>query len=78
MGKQVGSSQMADSLQWVAFALYLVFLAQVITALFPIGLLQPDWMVRVSASIRGTASLPLMATALVMFANLIEIGRAHV
>lgn len=63
---------MADSLQWLAYALFLVFLAQVITALFPIGLLQPQWMVRMSATIRGTASLPLMATGMLMFANLVD------
>ncbi len=72
MSKKVGSSQMADSLQWLAYALFIVFLAQVITALFPIALLQPQWMVRVSTAIRGTASLPLMATAMLMFANTID------
>ena len=63
---------MADSLQWLAYALFLVFLAQVITSLFPFGLLQPQWMVRVSGTLRGTASLPLMATALLMLANMID------
>lgn len=72
MSKQVGSSQVADSLQWLAYALFLVFLAQVIGALFPIGLLQPQWMVRMSTTIRGTASLPLMATGLLMLANLVD------
>jgi hypothetical protein len=72
LSKQVGSSQMADSLQWLAVALFVVFLAQVITALFPIALLQPQWMVRVSSTIRGTASLALVATAMLMFANLID------
>jgi hypothetical protein len=38
----VVASQMADSLQWLSFALILVFLAQIITALFPIALLQPE------------------------------------
>ena len=72
MSKKVGSSQMADSLQWLAFALIIVFLAQVIAALFPIALLQPQWMVRISTTIRGTASLPLLATGMLMFANLID------
>ncbi len=72
MSKKVGSSQLADSLQWIAYALFIVFLAQVITSLFPIALLQPQWMVRVSATIRGTASLPLIATALILFANLLD------
>jgi len=62
---------MADSLQWLAFGLILVFLAQVITALFPIALLQPEWIVRVSDTIRGTASLPVMALAMIMLANMI-------
>ncbi len=72
MSKKVGSSQMADSLQWLAYALFIVFLAQVITSLFPVALLQPQWMVRVSATIRGTASLPLLGTALLMLANLLD------
>jgi hypothetical protein len=72
VSKKVGSSQMADSLQWIAYALLIVFLAQVITSLFPIALLQPQWMVRVSATLRGTASLPLIATGLLMFANLLD------
>jgi len=72
VSKKVGSSQMADSLQWLAYALFLVFLAQVVASLFPIALLQPQWMVQVSSSIRGTASLPLMATAMLMFANMID------
>ncbi|MEB3334079.1 MAG: HpsJ family protein [Cyanobacteriota bacterium] len=63
---------MADSLQWLAYALILVFLAQVIASLFPFGLLQPQWMVRVSGTLRGTASLPLMATAILMLANMID------
>ncbi|MFN9070101.1 MAG: hypothetical protein ACK5WI_04370, partial [Cyanobacteriota bacterium] len=39
----------------------MVFLAQVITSLFPLALLQPQWMVRVSTALRGTASLPQLA-----------------
>jgi hypothetical protein len=68
----VAASQMADSLQWLSFALILVFLAQIITALFPIALLQPEWMVRFSGSLRGIASLPLMALGLIMLANMID------
>jgi hypothetical protein len=63
---------MADSLQWLSFALILVFLAQVITALFPIALLQPEWMVRVSGALRETASLPMMALGLIMLANMFD------
>jgi hypothetical protein len=68
----VVASQMADSLQWLSFALILVFLAQIITALFPIALLQPEWMVRFSGSLRGIASLPLIALGLIMLANMID------
>jgi hypothetical protein len=68
----VVASQMADSLQWLSFALILVFLAQITTALFPIALLQPEWMVRFSGSLRGIASLPLMALGLIMLANMID------
>ena len=68
----VSASQMADSLQWLSFALVLVFLAQIITALFPVALLQPEWMVRFSGSLRGIASLPLMALGLIMLANMID------
>ncbi|MFN9646506.1 MAG: hypothetical protein ACK6BG_15615 [Cyanobacteriota bacterium] len=72
MSKKVGPSQLADSLQWLSFALILVFLAQAITALFPIGILQPDWMVRVSGTVRSTASLPLMAMGLMMLAVMVD------
>ncbi|MFN9623178.1 MAG: hypothetical protein ACK587_10165 [Cyanobacteriota bacterium] len=72
VSKRVGSSQLADSLQWVSFALIIVFLAQVITALFPIAILQPQWMVRVSGTLRGTASLPLMAMGLMMLALMVD------
>lgn len=65
---RVSSSQVADSLQWLAYTLFIVFLAQVLFALFPIALLQPQWMVRFSAALRGTASLPLLATAILMLA----------
>jgi len=65
-------TQTAMSLQWVAFGLILVFLAQVITALFPITLLKPEWMVRVSENIRATASLPLIGLTLITLANMIN------
>jgi hypothetical protein len=68
----VSATQMADSLQWLSFALILVFLAQIIPALFPIALLQPEWMVRFSGSLRGIASLPLIALGLIMLANMID------
>lgn len=63
---------MADVLQWVGYALILVFFAQVISALYPIALLQPQWIVRASAALRGTASLPLLGTALILLANMID------
>ena len=65
-------SQIADSLQWISFTFILVFLAQLISTLFPIALLQPEWMVRVSSSLRGTANLPIIALALIMLANIIN------
>jgi hypothetical protein len=68
----VSATQMADSLQWLSFALILVFLAQIIPALFPIALLQPEWMVRFSGSLRSIASLPLIALGLIMLANMID------
>ena len=70
--QRLSSSQVADAIQWVAYALLLVFLAQVISALFPLALLQPAWMVRVSAALRGTASLPLLALGLFLVAGLID------
>ncbi|MEB3324566.1 MAG: hypothetical protein VKM17_04445 [Cyanobacteriota bacterium] len=63
---------MADLLQWVGYALILVFFAQVIAALFPIALLQAQWIVRASAALRGTASLPLLGTVLILLANMID------
>jgi hypothetical protein len=68
----VSATQMADSLQWLSFALILVFLAQTIATIFPIALLQPEWMVRFSGSLRGIASLPLIALGLIMLSNMID------
>ena len=68
----VSSSQIADCLQWVGYALILVFLAQLVAALFPVALLQPQWIVRMSATLRGTASLPLLGTVLLLLANMID------
>jgi hypothetical protein len=68
----VSPSQIADSLQWLSFSLILVFLAQVIASFFPIALFQPEWMVRISDSLRVTASLPIMALAMIMLANMID------
>lgn len=56
----------------MAYALILVFLAQLVAALFPVALLQPQWMVRMSAALRGTASLPLLGTLLLLLANMID------
>ena len=69
---RLSSRQAADSLQWIAYALILVFLAQVITAIFPIAFIQPQWMVRFSGALRATASLPLLALGLFMVANTID------
>lgn len=66
------SRQAADSLQWIAYALILVFLAQVLTAIYPIALIQPEWMLRFSGALRGTASLPLLALGLFMLANTMD------
>ena len=72
MSRRLGPGQMADSLQWLSFALILIFLAQVITALFPIALLQPEWMLRVSGTLRDVSSLPMMALGLIMLASTID------
>jgi hypothetical protein len=72
IGRPSQTSQMADSLQWLSYGLILVFLAQVIPTLFPIALLQPEWMVRVSGSLRATASLAAIALAMIMLANMLD------
>lgn len=69
---RTSSSQLADSLQWIAYALIVVFLAQVIAAIVPVAFIRPEWMVRFSAALRGTASLPLMAVGILMIANMID------
>jgi len=69
---RVSSRQAADSLQWIAYALILVFLAQVITAIYPITVLKPEWVVRFGGALRGTASLPLLAVGLFMLANTLD------
>jgi hypothetical protein len=70
--RKISTSQVADSLQWFAYALLIVFIAQVLTSLFPLALLQPQWMSRVSAVLRGAATLPLIAMALLMLANMLD------
>ncbi len=72
MQRKVSSSQVADSLQWLAYALLIVFLAQFLTSIFPLALLQPQWMVRVSAVLRGSASFPLIAMGLLLVANMFD------
>lgn len=69
---RITSRQVADSIQWISYALIIVFLAQVISTIFPIALLKPEWMLRFSAALRGTASLPLIAVGLMMLANMID------
>ena len=72
MQRKVSPSQVADSLQWLAYALLIVFIAQFLTSIFPLALLQPQWMVRVSAVLRGAASFPLLAMGLFLIANMFD------
>jgi hypothetical protein len=67
--RRLNSSQIADSLQWLAYALIIVFLALFLTALFPIALLEPRWILRVSAALREVSSLALIALGMIMLAN---------
>jgi hypothetical protein len=69
---RLGPSQLADSLQWLAYALIVVFLALFLTALFPIALLEPEWILRVSAALREASSLALIALGLIMLANTLD------
>lgn len=71
---RISTSQAADIFQWVGYTLFFVFLAQVLPGLFPVALLQPQWMVRASAAIRGTATLPLLGMALLILAYMIDKG----
>lgn len=69
MAQGLRPSQIADSLQWLAYALIVVFLALFLTALFPIALLEPEWILRVSAALREASSLAMIALGLIMLAN---------
>lgn len=70
--QRVTSTQTADSLQWIAYALFLVFLAQVVASIYPVALIQPQWQLRMSGVLRGTAILPLMGVGLLLLANMID------
>ncbi len=61
-----------DVLQGIGFALLVAFLAIIAKLAFPVALVQPGWQLRVGESLRATASIPLVAMALLLLAEFIN------
>ena len=61
-----------DVLQGIGFALLFAFLAILAKLAYPVALLQPAWQLRVGEALRGTASIPLAAMALLLLAEYIN------
>jgi hypothetical protein len=59
-------------LQGIGFALLFAFLAIFAKLTFPVALVQPEWQLRVGEALRGTASIPLVAMALLLVAEFIN------
>lgn len=60
---------LAGVCQGVAVGMLVAFLAIQLKVLLPPALAQPTWQLQVGDSLRGTASVPLVATALLLFAQ---------
>ena len=61
-----------DVLQGIGFALLFAFLAIFSKLVFPVALVQPEWQLRAGEALRGTASIPLAAMALLLLAEFIN------
>lgn len=60
---------LAGVCQGVAIGMLVAFLAIQMKVLLPPALVQPTWQLQFGDSLRGTASVPLVATALLIFAQ---------
>ena len=59
-------------------ALLLVYLVTVLSVIFPLQLLLPEWQLRLAGSLRGGASLPIEGMALILIANRIDPNSASI
>ncbi|MFN7871441.1 MAG: hypothetical protein ACK5QQ_04490 [Cyanobacteriota bacterium] len=74
MATKIRSESFADILQWVAIALFIVFLAILLAAMLPLEILDSRWQVRVISALLGSSSLPLIGVVLMLLANFIDEG----
>ncbi len=74
MATKIRSESFADILQWVAIALFIVFLAILLAAMLPLEILDSRWQVRVISALLGSSSLPLIGVVLMLLANYLDDG----
>jgi hypothetical protein len=72
--RKIRTEDFADILQWVALALFIVFLAILLAAMLPLELLDSRWQVRVISALLGSSSLPLIGVVLMLLANYLDEG----
>ncbi len=78
MATKIRTETFADILQWVALALFIVFLAMLLAAMLPLEILDSRWQVRVISALLGNSSLPLIGVVLMIFANYLDDGLSPV
>jgi hypothetical protein len=69
---KIRSESFAEILQWVALALFIVFLAILLAAMLPLEILDSRWQVRVISALLGSSSLPLIGVVLMLLANYLD------
>jgi hypothetical protein len=74
LATKIRSESFADILQWVALALFIVFLAILLAAMLPLEILDSRWQVRVISALLGSSSLPLIGVVLMLLANYLDEG----
>jgi len=72
VANKIRSEDFADILQWVALALFIVFLAILLAAILPLQILDSRWQVRVISALLGSSSLPLIGVVLILFSNFLD------
>jgi hypothetical protein len=72
VANKIRSEDFADILQWVALALFIVFLAILLAAILPLQILDSRWQVRVISALLGSSSLPLIGVVLILLANFLD------
>lgn len=64
--------EVATLLYWGGFALLGVFIATILTLLWPVQLLQAAWQLRLTEGLRGGAFLPLLGAMVIVLAGLLQ------